>query len=58
MFSAVAHVPVQPLGHWPSGSSRCRPARFQRQEKPAEPLPLESGEMSKLGVKFSILYSL
>ena len=58
MPNLVAHVPVWHLGCWLSGSSCSRPAQFQQQERPAEQLPLESGEMSKLGVKVSTLYSL
>lgn len=54
----VACVPVQGLGCPPSGSSYSRPAWFQLQARPAEQLPLESGEMSKSRVKFSTLYSL
>lgn len=58
VFNPVAHVPVWCLGLWPNGSSCSHPAWFQLQERPAEQLPLESGEMSKLRVKFSTLYSL
>ena len=54
----AAHVPAWLLGRWPRGSSCSRPTLFQLQERPAEQLTLESREMSKLGVKFSTLYSL